>query len=118
MKPSEGQLDDKVSPVSRLSVESRKFVLSQIPGYDDPDKTDVDRIRALFNVVRNDFYLYCEQNLRIQTKTNEIIPFYLNKPQRKLAEMVFERLATGQPVRIIVLKARQMGFSTLVEARC
>ncbi|BBI34078.1 hypothetical protein [Cohnella abietis] len=44
------------------------------------------------------------------------MPLTLNKSQEKLARSVFEQIKKGKPVRIIILKARQMGFSTTTEA--
>lgn len=58
---------------------------------------------------------YIERALKIRDKGGEIIPFRLNRPQRRLYEQVQELEAAGLPVRVLVLKARQMGFSTLIE---
>lgn len=47
--------------------------------------------------------------------TGQDIPFKLNRPQRRLvAELERQRLAS-QPLRLIMLKARQWGGSTLVQ---
>lgn len=59
---------------------------------------------------------YIENFLKIRTKAGEIVPFTLNPPQKKLYEIVKREHAAGKPIRIIILKARQMGFSTLTEA--
>lgn len=59
---------------------------------------------------------YIEEFLKIKTKDSEIIPFKLNKPQLKLYELLKRQSETGKPQRVIILKARQMGFSTLTEA--
>ena len=58
---------------------------------------------------------YIEHCLKIRTKSGEIIPFKLNAAQRKLYGIVHDQHAAGKPVRIIILKARQLGFSTLTE---
>lgn len=57
---------------------------------------------------------YIERFLKIRTKDSKLIPFRLNKPQQKLMRAVETQRKKGKPVRIIILKARQMGFSTLV----
>lgn len=57
---------------------------------------------------------YIEKCLKIRNKQGEIVPFLLNGPQKRLYEQIKELRAQGIPVRIIVLKARQMGFSTLI----
>lgn len=64
----------------------------------------------------DDFEAFCFEFLRIKTKTGDIVPLTLNKAQKKLAQTVFEQIQSGKPVRIIILKARQMGFSTTTEA--
>ena len=42
--------------------------------------------------------------------------FILNEPQLKLYRLIQKMIEEEKPIRIIILKARQMGFSTLVEA--
>lgn len=59
---------------------------------------------------------YIENYLKIQNKDAEIIPLKLNKPQMKLYNALAKQYREGKPQRAIVLKARQMGFSTLTEA--
>lgn len=58
---------------------------------------------------------YIETYLKIRSKESEVIPFCLNKPQMKLYNAIKRQAEAGKPQRIIVLKARQMGFSTLTE---
>ena len=58
---------------------------------------------------------YIEAFLKIRDKDGHAVPFRLNQPQRKLYGVIREQWAAGKPVRIIILKARQMGFSTLTE---
>ena len=59
---------------------------------------------------------YIEGCLKIRDKDGKLVPLKLNPPQRRLYETIREQWAAGKPVRIIILKARQMGFSTLTEA--
>ena len=59
--------------------------------------------------------LYIEKYLRIQDKNSKIVPFKMNKPQMKLYNALKKQYEQGKPQRAIVLKARQMGFSTLTE---
>lgn len=60
--------------------------------------------------------LYIEEYLKIKDKNAHIIPFRINEPQMKLYNAIKEQKRQHKPVRIIILKARQMGFSTLTEA--
>lgn len=62
------------------------------------------------------FELFCSALWRIKTKDGEFIPFVWNPPQRRLVELVFRESESGQQVRVMILKARQMGFSTLCQA--
>ncbi len=59
---------------------------------------------------------YIERFLKIKTKDNKIKKLYLNQSQKRLYETVKQEHEKGKPVRIIILKARQMGFSTATEA--
>lgn len=52
----------------------------------------------------------------ITTKDGDFKKFTLNAPQEKLMRMIEKALEEGRPIRIRVLKARQMGFSTLISA--
>ena len=59
---------------------------------------------------------YIEKYLKIQDKNAKIIDLKINKPQMKLYNALAEQYRQGKPQRAIVLKARQLGFSTLTEA--
>ena len=59
---------------------------------------------------------YIENFIKIRNKSGKIIDFKLNMPQQKLYDIIKQQRKEGKPVRIIILKARQMGFSTLTEA--
>ncbi len=101
----------------KLSEKTRERIVNSIPNFYllSPD----DQIRETVKLVAGDFLLFCERNLMIRDKySNQLIPFYnvLNWEQMELIKMVAEDLATGRPIRYIVLKARQMGMSTLIEA--
>lgn len=58
---------------------------------------------------------YIENFLKIRTKSGELVSLTLNEPQQRLYEVIAKRYKAGKPVRVIILKARQMGFSTLTE---
>jgi len=59
---------------------------------------------------------YIENHIKIRDKAGNIINFKLNEPQQKLYEIIKQQKRLKKPVRIIILKARQMGFSTLTES--
>lgn len=61
-----------------------------------------------------EFALYVCDKI-VDKHTGEMIPFKLNYPQRKLLS-VFERLRKqGTAIRVVILKARQWGGSTLTQ---
>lgn len=53
---------------------------------------------------------------RIQSKqTGEMVPFKCNYPQRLVLEELEDMRRKGLPIRLVILKARQWGGSTLVQ---
>ena len=61
-------------------------------------------------------FLFVQTFLKIIDKKGKTVSLILNEPQRRLYDTVKEQWNAGKPVRIIILKARQMGFSTLTGA--
>lgn len=64
--------------------------------------------------LRDDFDFYAANALQIRTKTAEIVPLKLNVAQRQLLDAVNAQWKRTGKVRVIILKARQMGLSTAV----
>jgi hypothetical protein len=102
-----------------LSAESRTIIISLIEDYDD--LSDEEQARRSIKIIADDFFLFCERNLVIKEKmTKQLVPLksVLNWEQNALLEEVIDDLIHGRPIRYIILKARQMGISTLIEALC
>lgn len=59
---------------------------------------------------------YIEEYIKIRDKNGKVIPLKLNEPQLKYYNVIKELHKKGKPIRIIILKARQMGFSTETES--
>lgn len=59
---------------------------------------------------------YIENYIKIRDKNNNIVPLELNEPQLKYYNVIKKMHQARKPIRIIILKARQMGFSTETEA--
>lgn len=72
-----------------------------------------NKIKAILK----DSQKYMESLLKIRTKKGDLVKFRLNSSQKRLNDKINELQNLGKPVRIIILKARQMGFSTLTEGR-
>lgn len=59
---------------------------------------------------------YIEEYIKIRDKNGKVIPLKLNEPQMKYYNVIKELHEQRKPIRIIILKARQMGFSTETES--
>ena len=59
-------------------------------------------------------YRMIEKFLWIEDADGKRIPFILNEAQVKLYEEMCEQKLNGEPIRIDILKARQIGFSTFI----
>lgn len=59
---------------------------------------------------------YIEDYLQIQTKDGQLIPLKKNTAQNRLFDIFAECYENDQPMKVIVLKARQLGISTVTEA--
>ena len=73
---------------------------------------------AKIKLIKQDFYKFAKMNLYIKDKFANIVPFVPNEPQQALIDYVLLCIKEKRPVKVIILKARQMGFSTAVEALC
>ena len=58
---------------------------------------------------------YIEKMIKIKDKNSKIVPLILNEPQMRLYNLIKQLHQEKKPIRIIILKARQMGFSTCTE---
>ena len=80
----------------------------------DPSMSDnaLDTLRF-----RHDFEYWAARCTRIHDKyTRRNVPFVLNRPQRRVVAELERMRVSDEPIRLIVLKARQWGCSTLVAA--
>ena len=58
---------------------------------------------------------YIEEYVKIRDKNSKIISLKFNEPQQRYYNIIKRLKQERKPVRIIILKARQMGFSTATE---
>lgn len=68
--------------------------------------------------IAQDFYRFAEVNLKIRTKDGRWVQLDITKKpaQVLLVEKVLQKLENQEPIRFIILKSRQQGISTIVEA--
>lgn len=73
--------------------------------------------QEFFNIrIREDFEFWAATCVHIQDKyTGQDIPFILRPPQRKILNVLEEDRMSNKPIRIILLKSRQLGGSTLIQ---
>lgn len=67
--------------------------------------------------LRDDFPYYAAHGLVIKDKGGDIVPFVLNRAQQYVHDRLEEQKAKTGRVRALILKSRQMGFSTYVGGR-
>lgn len=81
----------------------------------------IDNLRLLDEIekrkAKNDYHLYSKKYLWITNKKGRRVKLKQNAVQRQLEKRIEAIRADGLPVRLIVLKSRQMGISTDTEGR-
>ena len=85
---------------------------------DDADIEAASRDERLWRLlrVRHDFEYWAAACVTVKDKlTGRDVKFMLNRPQRRVVALLEEQRCAGLPVRVIMLKARQWGGSTLVQ---
>ena len=86
-------------------------VLERHPDYLSLDPVARDKAR-----IKEDFEFWCVRCVTIKDKLmRKNVPLVLNRPQRRLVALMERQRVAGHPVRVILLKARQWGGSTLVQ---
>jgi len=71
--------------------------------------------RAVRKRLFEDFEFYAKHALKIRTKEGTIAPLVLNDAQKIFIKVVIRQLQTTGKVRVVVLKGRQQGLSTIIE---
>ena len=64
---------------------------------------------------KHDFCFWAIVYVIIKDKEGDDIPFKLNRQQRRVVERFEEKRKAGKPIRLILLKARQWGGSTVIQ---
>ena len=70
------------------------------------------RRKAVRKRLLDDYQFYARKALKIRTKDAQIVPFVLNRAQRRLIEALIAQWQETGRIRVVILKARQLGFST------
>lgn len=73
-----------------------------------------EQAKVFLALLKSDFRLYARKLLKIRTKDGDIVKLKLNKAQIYFIEKCREQLASVGYIRIVVLKGRQQGLSTVI----
>lgn len=76
--------------------------------------TKLDDLRR---ALRYDWPFYAESCLKIVNKKGDLVPFKPKPQQILLDEKLEAQRAAGRPMRVLILKARQIGYSTYAQAK-
>ena len=60
--------------------------------------------------------LYTQSLLKIRSKVGEVIPFKLNRVQRRLCRIKQKTMDQGKPLKFLILKGRREGITTFEQA--
>lgn len=63
-----------------------------------------------------DFQFFCENCFWIRDKKGNQTLLKLNRAQKELCRVIQDQTDAGKAIRVVILKARQLGMSTLIEA--
>jgi hypothetical protein len=75
-----------------------------------------DKAQAARKRLLEEFEFYARHCVKIRTKKGTIVNLVFNRVQRRFAQLIIEQMETRGYVRMVVLKARQQGLSTVVTA--
>jgi len=89
-----------------------------MPAKTSPAASVEEKRKAVRKRLLTDFEFYASKCLKIRTKTAEIVPFKLNRAQRVFLDAILKQWQKTGKVRVLVLKARQLGLSTLWTGFC
>ncbi|MBP5498617.1 MAG: hypothetical protein J6X81_04540 [Muribaculaceae bacterium] len=103
-------------PRTERMVRGVRYLVPAVMAQREPQSTFDDAGRFRKARLRYDFEYWCVMCVKIRDKvTGRDIPFVLNRAQRRLLAVMENQRTAGEPVRVILLKARQWGGSTLVQ---
>ena len=80
------------------------------------DTPEHRKLAARVRRYKADFPAFCEEVLKIRTKTGKLVPFKLKKAQRHVwRNHIQPAFIDNRPCKLYLLKGRQIGFSTLTQ---
>lgn len=103
--------------VQLLQFESLQAAVDALANPTTRDKVVHNMVTALNGLrIKHDFEFWCITCATIVDREDKIpIPFKLNRAQRKLLQRFELKRLAGKPIRVVLLKARQWGGSTMTQ---
>jgi hypothetical protein len=77
---------------------------------------EIAALREIVEWFRDNPRVFIERRLKIKTKAGDLKPLIFNSPQLMIYGEIDAIKRRGKPIRLIILKARREGVSTLTEA--
>ena len=72
--------------------------------------------KSLAKELNDNYFLLIELLFRIRDKEGNLVPFFLNNEQKRFLELFNKKYKKGKSVKMLILKSRQQGFTTLITA--
>ena len=66
--------------------------------------------------LNSNYFQLIELLFRIRDKEGKLVPFFLNDEQKRFTTIFKKKKKKGKSVKILILKSRQQGFTTLITA--
>ena len=103
-------MKQEIDDIKKINLERHKRLnVEDVPFEERDDLTEEERLAC-------DFYYWAATKVRIKPKGGgPDVNFRLNYPQRQLIEELEKMRRAGEPIRLVLLKARQWGASTAVQ---
>ncbi|MCP1226331.1 hypothetical protein, partial [Sebaldella sp. S0638] len=72
--------------------------------------------KNLAKELNSNYFQLIELIFRIRDKEGKLVPFFLNDEQKRFINLFNQEYRKGKSVKILILKSRQQGFTTLITA--
>ena len=81
------------------------------------EESKKEQVKQFYRNCSQDFEFFSKHSLKIRNKAGETVPLVVNRAQTKIHEILQRQLKENGKVRAVIIKGRQQGVSTYVQAR-
>ena len=106
----------------KILIESRKKLWNKFGSMEkDKDLTEaisseLHKDKNLAKEIKDNPFSVIELLFRVRDKQGKLMPFILNSEQKRFLDLFYIEWKKGKSVKILILKSRQQGFTTLITA--